>query len=59
MTRTERVVGSRQMDHPRNASIKPLTLIVREQKIARVFCPVDSAHESAMVMRWIRTVENK
>jgi len=44
---------------PTQRVYQALTLIVREQKITRVFYPVDSAHESAMVMRWVRTVEGQ
>ncbi len=44
---------------PTQRVYQALTLIVREQKIARVIYPVDSAYEPAMVMRWIRTVESQ
>lgn len=33
---------------------EPLSIVVREQHIARVFYPVDPANEAATVMRWIR-----
>ena len=33
---------------------EPLSIVVCEQRIARVFCPVDPASEASRVMRWIR-----
>jgi peroxiredoxin len=34
---------------------EPLTIVVHEQRIARVFHPIDPAHEARTVMRWIRS----
>jgi peroxiredoxin len=33
---------------------EPLTIVVRNERIVRVFYPIDPASETRLVMRWIR-----
>lgn len=48
------ILGLPTTGPPNGRAYEPLSIVVREQHIARVFYPVDPANEAAKVMRWIR-----